>query len=254
MLSSFGFSGDLGHGVSFLGFDALVFLYVGFFVGWIAAKLVPSLIPAGLWIWILPVAILSIGLFHAVVYHNFTGYFEDFYVTGANEGLGVIFVTIPALASAGYSAGMVMVLYDRRNRPLRMGRRLLTFALVWTSSLALGVALIPGVASKVVARDRNLQMVARPEGAVLWATPGPLCSGSRNQMERPYITLQNGTWLHSLQRAKCGPQYGDQSRLPAASSQPELAIEHVRILQGSHEGEEGWILASEVWRPLAMLP
>jgi hypothetical protein len=116
LLSFRGMSDSLGQGVTFAGFGALTCLYTGAIVGWIVARLLPTFIATGLWIWLPPVTFLSVdilpALFQPLLLSSRLS--EDIYATGDNEGLGLYFITIPTFATLGYSLGVLLRWFENR--------------------------------------------------------------------------------------------------------------------------------------------
>jgi hypothetical protein len=87
--------------------DCPLLLVAGFVFGMSAAKVWPTLTRSGRWIWTVPVfsllAELLIEALRPPPYNRFPS--EAFY-SGANEGLTVFLITLPAFAYSGYSLAM----------------------------------------------------------------------------------------------------------------------------------------------------
>src|SRR5437016_11953166 len=67
LFSKWDMDGNLGYGVSFAGFGALICVYIGSLVGWISGKQIPSLMPTGFWIWLAPTAFLLYDIIPALL-------------------------------------------------------------------------------------------------------------------------------------------------------------------------------------------
>jgi hypothetical protein len=107
--------------------DCPLLLGVGFVFGMSAAKVWPTLARSGRWIWTVPVffllAELLVEAFRPPPYNRFPS--EAFY-SGANEGLTVFLITLPAFAYSGYSLAMFLASRRHEKQEQRESQSLLT--------------------------------------------------------------------------------------------------------------------------------
>jgi hypothetical protein len=88
-----------------------IFIAVGFGVGWLVNRRLPSLSVAGEWVWLLPVTFFLVGFIHDVFWR--CQFCSDarmlyFYSDGSDEGLTNLLVTWPAFSAEGYSLGVLL--------------------------------------------------------------------------------------------------------------------------------------------------
>ncbi len=101
-----GLGGEHQSHIQFGGYEALGFLYLGMFTGWVFGVEAPALISTGRWIWALP-AIFFPDMLREVSKSQAIPYLpEYFFATPGNEGLGVYLFTLPTSFALGYSIGM----------------------------------------------------------------------------------------------------------------------------------------------------
>ena len=241
LLPKVGIDGDLGHGVTFAGFDALICLYVALLVGWVSGKRMPSLIRTGLWVWLLPTALALYDIVPALLQsHVAPRLSEDVYATGNNEGLGVFLFTLPICSTIGYSIGMFLARGESAcPRPHVAGMRIRAL-LCWVVTFVVACALMMGTEQRMVNRDRRLRVAVRLDGTSLAVDTSSLCeTGGTGSVVRP-VVLQSGTMLEFVQHAEC------------PSGGPASGIDRVRVLDGPNEALEGWVVTSQVWKPLPL--
>lgn len=233
--SHFGLDGDLGHGITFAGFGALICFYVGALLGYILALQMPSLIATGYWIWIPPTVLIFFD-FPTLLRSGFAPRFLDYlYATGDNEGLGVFLVTLPSSALIGYSLGVFLAKF----RAGRSQKRHHTYAsVVWIAAFAITSSLMVRVERTLVSSHRRLAVAVRIDGTPFVSDPTGLCGpvGAGNTSKG--VMLQSPTKLELLDHNDC--------------SAFALGIDRVRVIDGPNRGSEGWVITSQVWRPLAL--
>jgi hypothetical protein len=247
LLSWWGMSDSLSPTVSFAGFAALTYLYAGLLVGWIVGKLKPALIPTGLWTWLPPVTLLAFDVGPALFRPFFLAsrYSEYVYATGSNEGLGVVFFTLPTFAAAGYSGGMLLAWAEKRSSRLRSARLRTILLATWLTTFAAAAPMMRDLESRMVQRDRDIRIAGSIGGVVITSDVNRLCGPNEAAIAVSDMVVPSGTRLQSLERGVCreGKTFG-MART--------VKIERVRVLEGPYKAAEGWIRSSRAWGPLPL--
>ena len=237
LLSVFGLSGEHPSQTYFAGYLALSCLLVGPFIGWAVGRKVPSFVPSGRWIWVLPAAALFPGMAGAVLSRQQVLWLpEYFFATSANEGLGVFLFTLPACSALAYSIGMAFVAPKPGWTKLSTMLNPATIIVAWVA--VVGILAIQArrfEISRIESWSRVRTVIGRP-GLWLSADPNLLCTAPMSNSGR---LLPTATMVQSLERRTCV-----KDRLLDAGA-PELAgswnIERVKVLSGSNAGAEGWV-------------
>ncbi|MGA2184890.1 MAG: hypothetical protein ABSH47_17870 [Bryobacteraceae bacterium] len=241
LLSVFGLSGEHPSQTHFAGYLALSCLFVGPFIGWVVGHKVPSFVPSGRWIWVLPTVIFCPGVAGDLLSRQQIPWLpESVFATGSNEGLGVFLVTLPACSALGYSIGMALVTPKAKWTKLpRLGPmpHPATIILAWVALVGILAILAHRFEmSRIESWSRVRTVIGRP-GLWLSADPNLLCSAPASNRGR---LLPTATLVEGLERRACV-----KDRLLDADA-PESAgswnIERVKVLNGSNAGVEGWVL------------
>ncbi len=137
LLSRLGITSEFVPNRSFAGFEAVSCLHIALLVGWAIGKLRPELIATGIWIWLLPTVFIMADVVPMLGKSPPPlGLIAYFYATGSNEGLAVVFVTLPACCALGYSAGMFLARAERmKNAPPVLLSRVVLI-LIWFTTFA----------------------------------------------------------------------------------------------------------------------
>lgn len=241
LFSKLGIDGTLGSGVTFAGFAALICLYMGALIGYVVSVWIPSLVPTGRWIWV-PLTLFVLGdiIPNLLRSQSAPGFLEYVYATGDNEGLAVILGTLPLSASIGYSFG---VFFAKKRSPritdesnVHHGRAFI----LWAASFAITSTLMVPIERSIVARHSKLAVAVRIGGTPLLLDPNGLCGPLNSGSTRKRIMLQNATKLRMLEHVDC------------PGGKPPLGFHKVMVIDGRNRGSEGWVLTSQVWRPLPL--
>ena len=243
--SHLGIDGGLGHGITFAGFGALICFHVGALLGYVLAIWKPSLIPAGCWIWVPPAVLISFDVVPTLLRSGFVPRFLEYlYATGSNEGLGVVFMTLPLSALLGYSLGVFFA--KSRQGPSQERHR--TYALVvWIAAFAITASVMVRIERTLVFNHRRLAVAVRIDGTLFAPDPVSLCGpvGAGNAAKT--VMLQSPTKLELLDHSDC-------SAMSSLEIDRVLArgIDRVLVIDGPNRGSEGWVITSQVWRPLPL--
>jgi hypothetical protein len=247
LFSRYGLSGEHGRGVHFGGYEALACLLLGPIIGWAVGRFKPSLIPAGCWIWIIPVAMVVPDALWELRHASLAYLPSNFFVTGSNEGLGVYLFTLPACAAAGYSLGMVLLSLNRRwpaATRLHLVSRGAILLLVAGASLGfLGVRLHD---FERVTFERRAKIRFTISDA-LQVSPDPKLFCEEYAPTRYLPLLPHGTVVEKLDRRACrGEEVVDaDTPLPRGKDHYSLiGVEKIRVLEGPDAGLVGWVLVS----------
>jgi hypothetical protein len=235
LLSKAGLDGSIASGVRFVGFDALSSLYTGVLVGWIVGKRFPALMRGGAWVWAVPTAVILFDL----VPGSQIAHYGYVYTTGDNEGLGTLLITLPTCSAIGYSIGIVLATVERRHPKMSNIRSKAAVLLFWSVTFAIACTFMRDIERRTVERDKNLRFAVRLSGTALAADAMTLCRTSRPDTSDTMI-LQSITRLKLLNHAACpsGEHFG--------------GLNMVEVEDGPNKGRVGWVLATQVWRPLRM--
>lgn len=179
LLRAFGLNEEFPSQIHFAGYQALLCLFIGPIIGWVAGHVEASLAPTGRWLWVLPAAILIFSIVHAAEIQPVPWLPEEFFATGANEGLGVYFLTLPSCAAVGYSIGMV--LRGVRCKPaiglgLRPIARVLLVAVMSTALFIPSAALIHRFERAKMDRWSRMRFVIDRSGLRFSSDPNLLCA------------------------------------------------------------------------------
>jgi hypothetical protein len=241
LLPKLGIEGNLGYGINFAGFDALICAYMGFIVGWVSGKKYSSLIRTGLWIWVLPTTVALCDIVPALLQSGATPRLSEYvYATGDNEGLGVILLTLPVSSAVGYSVGMLFARAERavpRADAVGLRTRVL---FGWVATLAVACTLMVGTERHMVKRDRKIRVAVRIAGTPLASDANALCEPVGIRAVGKPVVLKSVTKLEFLEHAEC------------PGGRPTSGIDRVRVLDGPNKSLEGWVVTSQVWRPLPL--
>jgi hypothetical protein len=241
LLPKCGIDGNLGYGVNFAGFDALICVYMALLVGWVSGRQIPSLVRTGLWIWLLPTAVALYDIAPALLQSQAAPRLTEYvYATGSNEGLGVFLVTLPVSSTIGYSVGMLLA---RRESACStadvMGVRIRVLS-CWAATFAVACAFMMGTEQRMVERDRKLRVAVRFDGTPLAPDAGVLCDTVGTGAVTTPVVLQSVTMLEFVEHAEC------------PNGRPAYGIDRVRVLDGPNKALDGWVVTSQVWRPLPL--
>jgi hypothetical protein len=151
---------------------------------------------------------------------------EEFFITGSNEGLGVVLLTLPMCSATGYSIGMVL---------LGMRRFLRTVIVV-----AVGAALFTPCALILHRYERakienwsKVRSVIDPSGLPFSPDPNFLFAHPTGQLPLLHATVED------LEKRVCSK--GQLAEAGAPQSYSAFTIKKVRILNGPNAGREGWV-------------
>ena len=252
ILSYRGISGDLDEGTTFAGFESLSVLYVGLLVGWAMGRLQPSLLSSGMWLWLLPavgiMADVGPGLLRS---GTALSRFEYIYSSGNNEHLAVLFVTLPAFATLGYSTGMAFAAWERKCLKVpRAPQRAMQFT-VWLATFLALVALMRNVEHRLVEHDKKLLIALGTRDVQIALDPRSLCKTAQSQTGG-FFVVAGGTSFEASQTFLCseGPRlFANDLPLQYGIRRP-FTPEKVRVLNGPFRGKEGWVDTSQLYRPL----
>jgi hypothetical protein len=240
LLSAFGLSGNYPSHVHFAGYDMLSCIFVGPVVSWSIGRRAPSLVPTGRWIWILPVLLVTpIVVLEQLHPQPIPWLPESFFDTGGEGFLAVFFLTLPTCSAIGYSIGMAFVGFSRRwvtpNRRSSVSRGIV-FSLASIALFGILTSLLHSFEQAKIESWSKIRYVIDDQ-VRLSQDPNVLCAGL--VPEGP--PLKNLMAVESLERRACG---GDRLLPPGAAPQPgSWVLERVKVLNGSHAGAEGWVLA-----------
>ncbi len=218
----------------FAGYEALVCLYVGVFVGWWMAQRAPLLARSGRWIWVVPAIVILPFATAEILHPSPVPWLSDLLFGFNNGGEGIALVAFPLCSVIGYSIGMALAGVKRKLRPI-----LLCAAV----SLCILSLLLYVIERRSLARFATLRSVINNSGLQLLPDAPSLCGPQTSY--RSARILSFGTMVESLGRAAC-----DGGRLTSADSLPPPVIgrsgpytlEHVRVLTGPSAGQEGWVM------------
>jgi hypothetical protein len=189
LTAKLGIDGNLGHGVSFAGFAALICIYMGFLVGWLSGMRIPSLIRTGAWIWLLPTAFVLYDIVCALRSGAATRLSEYFYATGDNAGLGVFLLTLPVSSTVGYSIGMVVAKAQRAHPTAHAKGPGMRIAFVWAATFAIACTLMIGTERRMVERDRKIRVAVSVTGTPLASEVNALCEPVETGAARTSVVL-----------------------------------------------------------------
>jgi len=248
VFSKLGFSGEHSSGKFFGGYEALVCLFVAPFIGWIVARLKPSFVPSGRWIWILPVMVIVPDTIRQLLHQQSIPWLpEYFFATAGNEGLGVYLFTLPMCSAAGYSVGMFFTGRSHRDERVSRLRSASKAAIVTIAGFALFclfTSLLRKFENSRLERWERVRTVIDPTGLAFSADVRFLCGPKDLASSRAFL-LRRGTYVESLERRGCNEdQLVDVNAIPPpkVGSPGPFLLDRVRILGGPLAGSEGWVL------------
>jgi len=234
LLSKFGLSGAHPQSdVYFAGYEALICLFIGPFVGWCAGRAMPLLVVTGRWIWVAP-AILLLSELTLQVRIRAASLPEFLFATSANEGLGVFLVTLPVGSVAGYSIGMALV-GMRRLRAVLVRRHAVALALASTAVFSLCVGLLGNYEREKLEWWSRLRTVVDPLGVVFSPEAKSLCANPQNAPVS--IRLTRGTRVERLENRFCK----DGRLSDTDAGRDGFMVDKVRVLTGPSTGMQGWV-------------
>jgi hypothetical protein len=239
LLRACGLHGDHPPHIYFAGYQALLCLFVGPIPGWITGRMAPSLAPTGRWTWVIGAMVLIPSIVHATATRPVPWLPEEFFVTGANEGLSVVLLTLPACSAIGYSIGMLLLGIFPNSRGAgtnRLVRGLLVFGTGIGLFLPCAAILHKFERTKIEGWSR-VRFIIDPLGLRFSPDPNFLCSaptGVALPLLRPAI-------VESLESRICGEDH----LLELGTSPPlnSFSIERVKVLNGPNAGSQGWVPA-----------
>lgn len=242
LLPVIGLSGEHPWQTQYVGYAALVCLFVGPLVGWGVGRNVPSLIATGRWIGVLPLVFLFSEVFEQGLSSQTIPWLpEGFFATGDNEGLGAILGTLPASSALGYSLGMALVgtraKWKTLNR-LSSVPRVLTIMLMSFALFGMLAWVAHGFEHSRIEKWSKVQTVIDRPGLWLSTDATLVCSGPTSESG---IFLRSGSLVEGLERRACGKDKLLDSDAPRPAG--SWVVEKVKILDGPNVGVEGWVLA-----------
>jgi len=237
LLGTLGLSGEHPSHIYFAGYRALLCLFVGPIVGWAVGRMSPSRVTVGRWLWLLPAVVLIPSIIHAMRTGPVPWLPEEFFITGDNEGLGVVFITLPACSAIGYSVGMVLAGMPGERAITYAIRPILRIAL----ALVIGAALFVPCAALLSRFERakmqswsKVRSVIDPSGLRFSPDPNQLCAAPSSSA----LPLLQAT-VESLESRICGG--GRLVETGAPLPRDSFQIERVKVLGGPNAGLEGWV-------------
>jgi len=242
LLPVIGLSGEHPWQTHYVGYAAVVCLFVGPLIGLGVGSKIPSLVAAGRWIGALPLAfLLSEIVDQGLSSHTIPWLPEGFFATGGNEGLGAYLGTLPASSALGYSLGMVLVGTKARWKTLnRLSSvpRVLTIMLMAFALFGMLAWIAHGFERSRIESWSKLQRAIDRPGLWLSTDASLVCSGPTSESG---IFLRSGSLVDGLERRACGKDKLLDSDAPRPAG--SWVVEKVKILDGPNAGVEGWVLA-----------
>jgi hypothetical protein len=223
---AFGLAGEHPPYIYFAGYDTLLCLFVSPILGWTAGRVAPSLLLTGRWTWVLPAILLIPMIILGPRTAPVPSLPDGFFITGSNEGLGVVLFTLPMCSAIGYLIGMLL---------LGM-RRVLRIGIV----VAIGAALFIPCALILHRYERatieswsKVRSVIDPLGLPFSPDPNFLCAHPTGQLSLLHATVED------LETRVCSK--GQLTETGSPQSHRAFTIKKVRILNGPNAGREGWV-------------
>ncbi len=239
LLGSFGLSGDHPSHIHFAGYEALLCLLVGPWIGYTAAWLAPTLAPTGRWMWVPASPVVISLIVKAMLPPQRVPWLpEEFFVTAGNEGLSVVLLTLPACSAMGYSIGVLLAGgFRSRTGGGRAGlaRQLLLLALISLALLVPLTSVVHKFEQTRVLGWSKVRSIIEPLGLPISTDPNLLCAaptGARLHLLRPAM-------VESLGSGVCSGGRLIETKGPQTSS--AFSIERVKVLDGPEAGREGWV-------------
>jgi hypothetical protein len=241
LLSLLGFGGEHPSHTHFAGYEGIVCLFVGITSGWTIGRQVPSLVPSGRWIWVLP----AIVVFPDMVREGFRSQPVpwlpgDFFATPDNEGLGVFLFRLPTLSAVGYSIGMALVGTKptwARLTHLSPLLHAVTVITAWFVVFALLALFAHGFERSRIEKWSRVRTVIDRPGLSLSADANQLCSTPTSSGG---LLLPSGTMVEGLERRFCFNRRVLDEDVPRPTG--SWSVERVKVLTGANGGAEGWVL------------
>jgi hypothetical protein len=238
LLSILGLSGEHPSHTKFGGYEALVCLFVGTFVGWMIGRKVPSFVPSGRWIGVLPAIVVfppCSGKHFEIPVDSVAA--RVFLCDRWREGIAVYLFTLPAFSAVGYSIGTVLV--GTKSKCAKLTN------LSPISTAAIGASLFSIFAllahqfedSKIESWSRVRTVIDRP-GLRLAPDANRLCSDRTSDSG---LLLQTGIMVEGLERRVCFK--GQVLDMDAPRPPDSWSVERVKALSGSSTRAAGWVLA-----------
>jgi hypothetical protein len=240
VLSRLGFSGELSSNKFFAGYEALLCLFVGPFIGWIVGHLKPSFVSSGRWIWILPAMIIVPDMVRQLLHQSIPWIPEYFFATNANERLGVYLGTLPTCSAVGYSIGM----FFTRVRRFRSVIKAAIVTIAGVALFCLFASLLRKFENSRLESWARVRTVIDRAGLPFSADVRLLCGPKDLASSRAFL-LRSGTYVETLERRGCSEdQLVDVNALPPATvgNPGPFLLDRVRVLSGPLAGSEGWVL------------
>jgi hypothetical protein len=242
LLSILGLSGEHPSHTRFAGYEGLVCLFVGITVGWIMGRKVPSFVPIGRWIWVLPAIVVFPDMVREGLRSQPVPWLpEEFFATGGNEGLGVFFFMLPTFSAVGYSIGMALV--GTKSQWAKLTRlspmpHAVTMTVAWVALFSLLILFAHNFERSRIERWSRVRTVIDRPGLSLSSDANQICT---TRTSRGGLLLPTGTMVEGLERRVCFNRrlLDEDAPRPADS----WSVERVRVLTGSNGGAEGWVLA-----------
>lgn len=237
LLRVFGLSGELSSDIHFAGYQALLCLFIGPIIGWVAAYFQPSLVPTGRWLWVLPAAVFMSSIVDAAETRPVPWLPIEFFATGANGGLDVYLLTLPSCAALGYSIGMVLrrVCYKRMiGLGFRPVVRVLLVAVIGTALFIPSAALLHRFARSKMESWARVRSVIDPSGLRFSPDPNLLCAAPLSAA-LPLLRAH----VETLGTRICSG--GHLLEPGARQPRDSFPIERVKVLEGPGTGRVGWV-------------
>jgi hypothetical protein len=242
LLSRLGLSGEHPSHVFFGGYSAVVSVFVGIALGWIAGHRRPSLVGVGRWIWVLPATVVFPEIIGAVFRTEPAPWAwipEVFFATGDNEGLGVFFFLLPTSAACGYSIGMALIgTGSKRAKVTRLipSAQVAVVSLIWLSLFCVLLLVARRFENSRIEKWGRVGTVVDRSGLSISTDVNQLCATRTSSH-----LLRSGTEVEKLETRGCLNQR--LLDLEAADSTEAWHVVRVRVLFGVERGLEGWVPA-----------
>jgi len=141
-------------------------------------------------------------------------------------------LTLPVSSAIGYSLGILFARVEHARPSTALRMRVLVG---WVIAFAVACSLMTRVEQRLVYEDRKLRVAVRLAGTPLASYASALCAVGTGG-----VVLQGVTKLELLEHADC------------PGGRPMFGIDRVRVVDGPHKALEGWVISSQVWRPLPL--
>jgi hypothetical protein len=189
--------------MEFAGFEALVILLVGVLAGLLMARLEPSFVSTGRWVWVLPALLIASDLARLQMNPRGIPWLSEAWFASEGEGLGVFLVTLPACAIIGYSIGMALSeVFSRwaKAGPMGLALRVLILFLVAAALVSYSAFALRNYEQQSLARWARVRSVIDRPGLEFSLDAKSLCG---DQTTADLSLLPTGMYVESLERKGC---------------------------------------------------